>query len=294
MRRVAAVVALLALGGCGGGPERHARIASGPFADPAAPLQVDDRGAVAAPAGVSIRDVSFAGRRRRIDAFLVRPRRQTGRRAAVILLHGSGGSRADFLESAITYARRGAVALTMTAPSEVALAPPPGDGPQARLQWEQAVTRDDVVGVRRAVDYLRTVPAVDPARIGVVGWSEGAKTGAMAAGAEPRIRAFVLMSGGALPVSAYAAAAPPSLRPAVRRVLGPVDPLRWIARARPGTLFLQNGLRDEVVPRAALKNLVRAAPPRTRVRWYAAGHALNRAAVRDQVEWLSGRLGIRH
>src|SRR5206468_865830 len=135
---------------------------------------------------------------------------------------------------------------------------------------------DDVVAARRAVDFLETLPSVDPHRIGFVGWSAGARTGALVAGVERRIRAFVLMSAGAVSVSDYAKAAPAWLRPDVRNVLTTVDPLRWIARARPGTLFLQDGLRDELVPRRALLELARAAPRGTRVRWYDAGHRLDR------------------
>jgi hypothetical protein len=101
------------------------------------------------------------------------------------------------------------------------------------------------------------------------------------------------MSGGASPVSAYVEQAPASLRPEVRRVLTAVDPLRWIARARPGTVLLQDGRRDTVVPRSALLTLAQAAPKGTALRWYAAPHELNVTAYRDQLDWLSRKLGIR-
>src|SRR5699024_4849267 len=100
-----------------------------------------------------------------------------------------------------------------------------------------------VVTARRAVDVLQTLPQVDDARIGLVGWSEGARTGALLAGVDRRVSAFALVSAGSPPLSAYAAAAPADLRPALRRELGPVDPLRLIAKARPHTILLQDGLR---------------------------------------------------
>src|SRR5439155_8700631 len=124
-------------------------------------------------------------------------------------------------------------------------------GPSALLRREQQSSADDVVAVRRAVDFLDTRPSIDPHRIGLVGWSSGARTGAVVAGVEPRIRTFVLMSAGAVPVSDYAKIAPSSLRSEITRVLGTIDPLRWIAHARPGSIFLQDGLHDEVVPKPA-------------------------------------------
>ena len=89
----------------------------------------------------------------------------------------------------------------------------------------------------------------------------------------------------------YAKAAPAELRDDVIRILGVVDPLRHVAGARPGTIFFQNGRRDTVVPRSALDALIRAAG-RQRVRWYDAGHGLNAGAYRDQLAWLSSRLGL--
>ena len=75
-------------------------------------------------------------------------------------------------------------------------------------------------------------------------------------------------------------------------MLRSIDPLRYVARAKPGSLLLENGRRDSVVPRAALMNVVRAAPRGTIVRWYAASHGLNRQAYRDAFAWLARRLPI--
>jgi hypothetical protein len=100
------------------------------------------------------------------------------------------------------------------------------------------------------------------------------------------------MSGGSTPVAEYAAVAPAGLRAPVTRILGQIDPLRLIRRARPGSLLLQDGRSDEVVPRPALEALRLAAPRGTEVRWYAAGHALSARAERDRAAWLSRRLGL--
>jgi hypothetical protein len=72
----------------------------------------------------------------------------------------------------------------------------------------------------------------------------------------------------------------------VRRVLTSLDPIRYIARARPGRVLLEDGRKDAIVPHAALVNIVHAAPKGTTVRWYAAPHQLNDAAYRDAFDWL--------
>ena len=147
-----------------------------------------------------------------------------------------------------------------------------------------------MVDLRRAVDVLRSRPEVDPARLGYLGFSAGARSGAILSGVEPRIGSFVLISGGADPVSAYVRGAGPALREQIVPLLRQVDPLRWIGKARPGTIFFQDGKRDEIVPRNALVALIRAAPKPQRVRWYDTGHSPNGREQTDAVAWLSGRL----
>jgi dienelactone hydrolase len=205
-----------------------------------------------------------------------------------VFVHGSGGDRTELLPQAGLLAARGVVTLTITAPS--ATAQSKAAAPSQLLTEMHAITVSDVVAVRRAVDVLRSLPFVDPSRIGYLGWSAGARTGALVAAAEPRLRGLVLLSAGAAPISAYLAAAPPSLRPQVRRELGSVDPLSHVARARPGSLLLEDGRRDTIVPRAALLNIVHAAPRGTTVRWYDAPHALDQAAYRDAFAWLLRKL----
>jgi dienelactone hydrolase len=304
LRGRAAAVALaattLAAGGaaCGGGDHESqtsrpaASTLSSPFAyDASLPLAFRDKGRVNSPYPIAVDDVSYAAPSGRVPAYLALPSKGA-KLPAVVYLHGSGEGRERFLLPAVWAAGKRAVGMTLTLPSSNAGAPPAGLSPVQSLARNRRIFASDVIAVRRAVDLLRSLPQVDPKRIGLVGWSLGARVAAVTAGAEPRIRAVVLMSGGSLPVSAYVAQAPAALRPQVRRSLTQIDPLRWLARAHPGSVMLQDGRRDQIVPRAALVALQKAAPPGSVVRWYPAGHELDAQVYRDQLAFLAKKLPI--
>lgn len=290
MRAAAAVgVLTVFLAACGTQSEPStARAQRGPFGyDRGAALQVQSQRVAGGRAG-TVHDLSFASLRGgRVPGYLVLPASK-GRHPAVVLLHGSGGDRRELLGLAAGLAARGIVAMTI-------------DSPVARLQTQtlpaglagvrrrSALLEQEVLDLRRAVDLLRTRPEVDPARLGFLGFSAGARSGAILSGVEPRIGSFVLISGGADPVSAYVRGAGPALREQLIPLLRQVDPLRWIRKARPGTIFFQNGKRDEVVPRSALVALIRAAPKPQRVRWYDTGHSPNGREQTDAVAWLAER-----
>lgn len=294
-RAAAVALAALAAAGCGSGGEPTGTTAARPVSpfryDSAAPLGYRNAGRVNDAYPIAVDDVSYAVPGGRVEGYLALPPGK-GRVPAVIYLHGSGEGRERFLLPAVWAAGRRAVGMTLTLPSSSAGAPPSGLTPAESLVRDRRIFASDVIAVRRAVDLLSSLPRVDPKRIGLVGWSLGARVGAVTAGAEPRIRATVLMSGGSLPVSAYVAQAPAVLRPQVRQSLTQIDPLRWIARARPGSVLLQDGRRDEVVPRAALVALQKAAPRGSTVRWYPAGHELNAQTYRDQLAFLAKKLPI--
>lgn len=284
------VVALLA--GCGSSSHPPRAAPSQPtFAyDASAPLHYVDRGQLnRSGERVAVHDVAFRSGGQLIEGFLILPRGQSRRRPAVIFVHGSGGDRSELFVQAVRLAERGIVTLTITAPST---AYPPTQGATAAASLRNVDTAQvrDVVAVRRAVDLLRSLPQVDPARIGYLGWSAGAKTGTFVAASEPRVKALALLSAGAVPVSVYVAKAPARYRSLVRRALTKVDPIRYVRRARPGSLLLLDGRRDQIVPRAALENIIHAAPSGTTVHWYDAPHELNAAAYSNAFDWLQRRL----
>jgi dienelactone hydrolase len=258
--------------------------------DAGAPLQFVDHGRInRLSEPIAVHDVSFRSMGQRIEGYLLLPP-GSARRPAVVFVHGSGGDRRELYDRAHALAARGFVALTITEPSTSSPPVRGSGGAEALLKRLQAGQVRDVVAVRRGVDALRSRPQVDPERIGYVGWSAGARAGTFVAASDPRVKALVLLSAGAAPVASYVANAPPSVRPTVRRVLTNLDPIRYIARARPSSVLLEDGRNDATVPHAALMNIIHAAPKGTTVRWYDAPHELNAAAYRDAFDWLTSKL----
>lgn len=282
--------------GCGGsGASQHAA-APAPARErlsfdyrTSVPLGYVDRGVVAHEGAISVHDVSYTSSGQRVDGYLVEPR-GAKRRPAVVLVHGSGGDRRQLLGTAVALCRRGAVALTITAPSS-AHPPQAARSAAALLAASRAETVHDVVAVRRAADVLASIAGVDASRLGYLGWSAGAKLGTFVAASDPRFKALALLSAGADRLTAFVAAAPAQLRPLVRRQLGSIDPLRYVAAAGAGKLLLEDGTKDTIIPHRALLNVIHAAPPRTTVRWYPAGHELTAKAFTDATVWLAQRLG---
>jgi fermentation-respiration switch protein FrsA (DUF1100 family) len=101
------------------------------------------------------------------------------------------------------------------------------------------------------------------------------------------------MSGGSPPVAEIVKAVPIEARVEVEEILNGVDPLAHIRRAEPAKLLFLNGRRDQVVPRAALNALYRAASEPKEIRWYASTHEPTVAVYRGMLAWLTKELGLR-
>lgn len=172
----AAILLLLALAGCGG----HARAVDPYGYDHSRPLAVSDAGVALSGPKMTVHVVTYAGVGS-IRAFVVVPR-SAGPHPAVLLLHGSGGSREDLLLVAAELAGRGIVAMTISQPNDA------------------ASYRPLVVNARRALDVLAARTDVDAQRLGVVGFSLGAQTAAILAGDDPRLKAAGIISGRGNPI----------------------------------------------------------------------------------------------
>jgi dienelactone hydrolase len=290
MRQSLACLAVVILTACGGGDKE---VTADLYAyDSSEPLARQDAGLANKDYPIAIHDISFHGGLERVPAFLLLPPGK-GPYPAVIYLHGQGGDRLEMLYAASWLAGRRAVALTVESPYSPNRAIELGPGVEG-LRKERDRTVQQIVELRRAVDLLQSLPQVDDDKIGFVGYSAGARTGAILAGVEPRIHAFVFMSGGEDSVDEFMSLVSKEDQDKVRPLLEDTDGLKYIARASPSKLFFQAGRRDKVVPRDALETLIRAGSQPKKVTWYDAGHDLAvPKAQRDQLDWLADMLEIK-
>jgi dienelactone hydrolase len=123
-----------------------------------------------------------------------------------------------------------------------------------------------VVDVRRALDLIETQPKLDSGRIGYVGFSWTGALGALLAGVDPRVKAYVLdyAGGTTKDVSAYGLAG---------RVQ---DPAQYLAHNRGAAFLFQYTKEDtsedgEFAPEAVAELVARAPEPKL-FQWVQGGH----------------------
>lgn len=260
--------------------------------DDSQPLEVQDKPTSFSTNEVRVDDISFTGPGdTRLNAYLLMPSGSNGRYPAVIYAHGAGGDRQELLDEALKMAEKGAVTLTLDmiySPSRARPLPEGMAGARTNSKLEQEAVKE----VRRAVDYLQSRDDVDDGEIGYVGWSQGARMGAVVSGVEHRIKAFDLIAGGAAPVSEYVKYAPADLQDELRTLLQKTDPIHFVGLAKPSELLFQDGRQDEIVPEAALRQLAGSGSEPKEVRWYDSGHVPSAKMWADSRSWLANRLEI--
>ena len=287
---LAAVALAVAVAGCGGGGGDNTTTTSAtpPLFDYDSSAAIGYRAAGVVPNNnPKVHDVSFTSPRGgRVAGYLTVPPGK-GPFPAVIFLHGSGGSRRNFVSEASWLSGRNVVGLTIDSPF---VRPRPTLTGMPGIRQERNLEAQAVVDARRAPDVLASLPYVDKDRIGLLGFSAGAKTAAVAAGVDPRFKATVIVSGGAPPVESFVDTAPAKFRSQIRALLASIDPYRYVGKAK-GKLLIQIGRADQEVTQGDLGRMVVAAGD-AEVKRYDAGHTLvtNATAIRDELDWLAKEL----
>jgi fermentation-respiration switch protein FrsA (DUF1100 family) len=204
-------------------------------------------------------------------AILVHPDGE-GPYPAVIYMHIGQGSKNQFVDEAVTLAEKGVVSLLLDSPFVSHCY-----GPSSSRAGFIAT----VVEVRRGIDLLDTLPAVDPKRIGYVGHSFGATWGGVVAGIEPRLAAYVLMGG-------YAQF---STSGAVD--YSDLDAILYIGHNTTAPVLFQFSTHDEYISKEQAKMYYEAAQSPKKIVWYDTNHVgLQKEGQADRLTWLGEQLGF--
>jgi fermentation-respiration switch protein FrsA (DUF1100 family) len=210
----------------------------------------------------------FSSRGDRVPGRLLLPPTGSPPFPLVLLQHGAGGAKdADYMDAvAGPWVRGGAAVASIDLPLHgerasaklggllrAGLGLDPGGGELA-AGIVREFTRQAVLDLRRCLDALACVEAVDRTRVAFAGLSLGAIVGAVFCAHDLRPRAAVLaLAGGG-------------------RGAPETDPAHHVGRIAPRPLLFVNATRDAIVPRAAAERLHAAAGEPREVRWFDAGH----------------------
>jgi dienelactone hydrolase len=285
MRRLLVLLALSVLvAGCGGSggngrddpvAEETARL----FAyDAEQPLEVSE-GETATDLQYVVTGMSYASSGGdRVTGLVAHPGLIASGSPGVIFMHGSGGTRADFIDEAARLAARGAVAMAIDSPFSRS----PSEEVRSGYGDDATIRRlmiQNVQDLRRGLDVLVEHYGVDPERLAIVGYSMGVQAAALAAALDPRVRAVVLMAGRAHPSGGA-------------QVFADLDTVHFIGHLAPAELLLQGGTRDSIIPRGELLQLYNEASRPKQIRWYQTDHDLGRRSADERIDWLSEHLGL--
>ena len=217
---------------------------------------------------------TYQGRPTRVFAYLGRPAAPGKKSPGIVLVHGGGGK--AFRDWAEHWAQRGYVALAMDLAGNGPAGRLPDGGPDqsdptkfrnfaekdAREMWSYHAVANVVLGH----SLLRSLPEVDPERIGVTGISWGGYLTCLVAAVDPRFKVAVPVYGcgflgdNSVWKDGSLAAMDPESR---ERWLRLFDPSHYLAEVRCPMLFL-NGTSDFAYPLDSYQKSYRLVPERLR------------------------------
>lgn len=269
-----------------------------------APLDIRELG-VERRDGVAIHDIAFdSPLGGLVSAYLVEPDGE-GPHAGVVYvhwyeIHTHNANRTQFVSEAVELAKEGTLSLlvdTFWKMSPKRWVASPRHPWRTHVEFDTALSIKQVVDLRRALDVLLARPDVDTSRIGFVGHDFGAMYGALVAGVDERVKAYVLMAG-TITFSDWFLFGSELTKAEEKQYIqdmSRLDPTNYIAHAAPAALLFQFAHADVYVPeRTALMFFDAASEPKQIV-WYEAQHDLNDPEAQsrsDRVTWLRKQLEL--
>lgn len=128
---------------------------------------------------------------------------------------------------------------------------------------------------RRGLDYVLQRPDIDPARVGLVGYSMGGMDSFFLMSVEPRIKTFVAC-----------------VSPLASQSYGAARPVDYTWGARGKSLLMLMGRKDDMYEEDRMNATYRQyiEGPGTKIVWYPRGHDLGPIYVPDALEWVKAHL----
>ena len=246
--------------------------------------------------GVLVRDIRLESPTGEpIEAYLVEPDVVDARTARPGLLfahwfdtEAPNGNRTEFVDEAVDWARRHRAAAILP---QLAF-PWASDPTGSRIDGERIV--DEVTRLRRCLDLLATRPAVDGARIGVVGHDFGGMHAILLGTVDRRPIAYVLIAA----VPRWGDWFLPFWvidedRIDYLRAMRPFDPIEHVGKVSPARVLLQFGKQDFYIAPMTGLEFKRAGGEGTELKTYEAEHDMAVAdALADRTAFLEEALRI--
>ena len=215
-----------------------------------------------------------------MPVIMTLPVERPGKLPVILFLHGIGQSK-RFLEEICTPFNEAGFAMACFDQSMQGEREGEG-GPLAQAAAFRKRPWKTINDTRRLIDYLQTNPDIDPERIYLIGASYGAITGSTATAFDKRIRASVLVVGGAdiktmldAPLIKNAVNNAPLHwlgKQAVAFMMRPADPKRYAAGTAGRPVLMLNGSEDTLVSPDAGNKLYEALGEPKEIRWYPCDH----------------------
>ncbi|MBL8079724.1 MAG: hypothetical protein JNM55_17285 [Anaerolineales bacterium] len=199
-------------------------------------------------------------------------------------------NRSQFVNEAVEMAKSGVICLTV----ETMWSDP--DFFMKRTQADDMQnSMEEVVNLRRFMDYLLSQPNVDAKRFAFVGHDFAGMYGVLAGSLDKRPTHYVIMA--ATPRFSdwylYAPKLEGEAREIFIREMAEIDPITHISNLSPAPLFFQFGNDDFHVPLERADEFFIAAQEPKEKKLYEAGHGLNEDATQDRKAWLKKQLDLK-
>jgi len=211
---------------------------------------------------------------------------------AILYVHwyepkAQNSNRSQFEKEAIEMTRSGAVCLTIeTLWSDI-------DFFWKRTQADDAKNSiEEVINLRRFMDFLLSQPNVDVKRFAYVGHDLGGMYGVLAGSLDQRPTHYIIMA--ATPRFSEWYLYFPKLDGATREAfiqqMSEIDPITHIANLSTAPVLFQFGNNDLHIPTERAQEFFGAANEPKEMKVYEAGHGLSELSVKDRKEWLKKKL----